>query len=150
MANSIKYLKDESGNKISPIVSTKSVYLESSKSAMNNFNVTEWQIVYDGAVNIGTGTNKNITISKPLTSFQYVAFILSGFMNIYNGNCNHGILVYWQHPNDDTKREWLLNWSTVRGSTTVTIGCPEFRDHNGYTQAYQYAFGKIYGYNLKS
>lgn len=145
----LKYLKDESGNKLSPITSTKSIYLENNQTPLSSYYVIAMETIYKGNIDIPADTTRNITITKPLNGFDYIIYRFNGKVNIFEGSSTHGILHYFQHPNDSTKREWLLNWNTTTGSKTITLGYPQFQDVGGYTQAYQITMSDVIGILLR-
>lgn len=145
----LKYLKDESGNKLSPITSTKSVYLEDMQTPLSSYYVIAMETLYEGNITIPANTTKDITITKALNNFDYIMYRFSGKANIFDGGSTHGILHYFQHPNNSTKREWMLNRQSQSGSKTITLGYPEFRDINGYTQSYETQGGNVIGIILR-
>lgn len=145
----IKYIKNENGNIISPITSTKSIYLENNQTSLNDFYVTDMETLYEGSITIPVDTTKDITITKALNNFDYIIYRFNGKANIFDGGSTHGILHYFQHPNDSTKREWMLNWQSKSGSKTITLGYPQFRDINGYTQSYETQGGNVIGIILR-
>lgn len=145
----LKYLKDESGNKLSPITSTKSVYLQDMQTPLSSYYVIAMETIYKGSIDIPVDTTRDITITKPLNGFDYIIYKFNGKINVFDGDSNHGILHYFQHPNNQTKREWMLNWHTTKGSKTITLGYPAFRDLNGYSQGYPITMNDVIGILLR-
>lgn len=113
MEANIKYLKDENGEIVSPVVSTKSVFSEDGVSLYNITRVEQLCLNTDGQ---GSST-ASYTLTSPLSDFDFL-IVVCGFTS--DSSFNEHIIAPFTPGHWNTSQTWSILIGTGRITISIT------------------------------